>query len=101
MFRRILGLGKPQPQPQRAAKPQPRPQPQMQAPRQPDRWLMLPKGHEIEVVGESFYQKELREIAGGLTADGAKNPTATATLFREPTNPYDKERSRSSSGHPR
>jgi hypothetical protein len=51
---------------------------------------MLPKGHEIEVVGESFYQKELREIAGGLAADGAKNPTVTAFLVHEPTNPYDK-----------
>jgi hypothetical protein len=51
---------------------------------------VLPKGHQIDVVGESHYQNELLKIAGGRTADGAKNPTATATLVRERTNPYDR-----------
>ena len=55
---------------------------------------MLPKGHDIEVVGESFYQSGLRKAA---RASGIENgvrpsddsPLLQAAIFREPNNQYD------------
>jgi hypothetical protein len=41
------------------------------------------------IVGESHYQAELEEIAGGRSEDGARNLLVEAILVREPTNPYD------------
>jgi hypothetical protein len=67
MLKRVLGPGK--------AKPQ----------RQLGVWLVLPEGHEIDVVGESYHQKELQVV---LSAVGTRTRTA-AVLSREPTNPYD------------
>ena len=71
MLRRILGPTKLAPQ------------------RPPGRWLVLPEGHEIDVVGESFHQKELHTVEQALSAAGANKQTA-AVLFREPTNQYDR-----------
>lgn len=71
MLRRILGSGKAQPK------------------RPPDRWLVLPEGHEIDVVGESYHQRQLHTVEKALSAVGAKKQTA-AVLFREPTNQYDR-----------
>jgi hypothetical protein len=44
---------------------------------------------EIEIVGESYCQKELQRIAGPPAADG-KSHRCGVTLRREPDNKYDK-----------
>jgi hypothetical protein len=44
---------------------------------------------EIDIVGESFHQKELKRIAGPKEADG-KSHRCGVTLRREPDNKYDK-----------
>jgi len=50
---------------------------------------LLPAGSTVDVVGESFYQAELAEIAGGKSAEGC-SLQKWAYLIREPSNPYDR-----------
>jgi Ftsk gamma domain len=45
----------------------------------------------VDVVGESFYQPALDEIAGGRTTEGCVNREHVAALVPEPQNPYDKQ----------
>ena len=47
-----------------------------------------PGTYEVEVVGESHYQKELERICGGRTAESARVKT-TAVLVLDDHNPYD------------
>ena len=43
----------------------------------------------VEVVGESYRQPGIEQVAGGRTRDGAKVADHTALLLPEPTNPDD------------
>lgn len=45
-------------------------------------------GRVVQVVGESFYQATLEEIAGGRTEDSSTK-RVTAVLYPEPDNPFD------------
>jgi hypothetical protein len=63
-------------------------------PKPPDQssWLQLPTinpGAPVDVVGESYHQAELEMIGGGRTPNGLPRRLVTATLVREPDNPYD------------
>lgn len=44
---------------------------------------------DFEIVGEARRQRELESITGGRTEDGCEH-VCVATLWREPTNPADK-----------
>ena len=47
--------------------------------------------YDVDVVGESFYQPALDEIAGGRTTEGCVKREHVAALVPEPQNPYDKQ----------
>jgi hypothetical protein len=47
--------------------------------------------YDVDVVGESFYQPALDEIAGGRTPEGCVNREHVAALVPEPQNSYDKQ----------
>ncbi len=47
-------------------------------------------GYDLEVVGESNYQKHLKRICGGYSKEGHRK-TVTAELHYEDDNPYDKK----------
>jgi hypothetical protein len=49
---------------------------------------MLPGGHRVPVVGESYYQDNLARLCGGRTKEG-HSYECVAILRPEPTNPYD------------
>jgi hypothetical protein len=51
--------------------------------------MLLPGGGDVHVVGESRYQRELQEIAGGKTREGVYLPVVAA-LVPEPENPADR-----------
>lgn len=53
------------------------------------RWLVLPDGHVIDVVGAQYHQTELRMVEKALAAAGPNKQTL-AHVFREPTNRYDR-----------
>jgi len=44
----------------------------------------------MTVVGESFRERHIEQIAGGRTAEGAKYRWHTAQLVQEDTNPFDR-----------
>ena len=50
---------------------------------------MQPGRGSVEIVGESYYQKQLGKIVGGKTEDGVKH-LCVALLIPEVDNPYDK-----------
>ena len=55
---------------------------------------VLPKGHDIEVVGESFHQDALRNAARANGLEAGVRPSDEGTplqgvIFREPNNPHD------------
>jgi hypothetical protein len=50
--------------------------------------LALPDGETVEVVGESHYQDELREVCGSSRWEEVRCEV-TAGLVAEPDNPYD------------
>ena len=47
-------------------------------------------GYNLEVVGESNYQKHLKRICGGYSKEGHRKKV-TAELHYEDDNPYDKK----------
>lgn len=53
------------------------------------RYVLLPGGNAVEIVGESHYQAALEQVAGGKT-DRATEAQAIAYLVREPDNPFDR-----------
>lgn len=46
--------------------------------------------HVVEVVGESFHQRELEALAGGRGPDGVERSEHVAGLMMEPSNPVDR-----------
>jgi hypothetical protein len=50
-----------------------------------------PIDYGVDVVGESYYQPALDEIAGGRTTEGYVVREHLAALVLEPQNPYDKQ----------
>jgi hypothetical protein len=53
------------------------------------RFLPLPDGGHMRVVGESHYQETLSRIARGCVASYEGRPAFAVALIREPDNPYD------------
>jgi len=47
-------------------------------------------GFDLEIVGESHYQKHLKKLCGGYSKEGSRKK-ATAELHYENNNPYDKQ----------
>ena len=55
-------------------------------------WLKVPAiniAAVVDVVGEQHYQDALEDVADGRNAFGTRRRNVTATLVREPDNPYD------------
>jgi hypothetical protein len=55
-------------------------------------WLQVPAlnpGPAVDAAGASHYQDALETVGGGRTPFGVRHPLITATLVREPANPYD------------
>jgi hypothetical protein len=58
----------------------------------PATWLQVPAiniGAQVDIVGESFYQDAIEDLAVGRTAFGTRRRLLNAVLIREPDNRHD------------